>query len=66
MPKFNITAKVTSQDGTTREITGTVERQSPLYGHDKARTDAANHLDKTLKPGETYDAGDIDVRYSPS
>ncbi len=31
MPKFNIVAKVTGRDGTTREVTGTVD-DSPLYG----------------------------------
>jgi hypothetical protein len=66
MPKFDIVAKVTGRDGSTREVTGTFERQSPLYGHDKARVDAANHIDKTLKPGETFDPADIQVRYSPS
>ncbi|MGW3196299.1 hypothetical protein ACWDBD_17270 [Streptomyces sp. NPDC001118] len=64
MPRFSITAKVTGKDGSTRQVTGTVERQSPLYGHDKARVDAANQLAKTLKPGETFDPADIDVRYA--
>jgi hypothetical protein len=63
MPKFNIVAKVTGRDGTTREVTGTVQNDSPLYGHDKARGDAADQLRTTVASGETVDANDIQVRY---
>lgn len=63
MPKYNVTAKVTGRDGTTREVTGTVEQPSPMYTHDRARADAATQLSKTVKPGETVDTDNIQVRY---
>lgn len=66
MPKFNIVAKVTGRDGTTREVTGTVSNDSPLYGHDRARCDAADQLRKTVASGETVDANNIQVRYGYS
>jgi hypothetical protein len=37
MPKFNIVAKVTGRDGTTREVTGTVEQSSPMYARQGPR-----------------------------
>jgi hypothetical protein len=66
MPKFNIVAKVTGRDGATREVTGTVGNDSPLYGHDRARNDAANQLGKNIASGETVDANNIQVRYGYS
>jgi hypothetical protein len=63
MPKFNIVATVTGRDGATREVTGTVQNDSPLYGHDKARGEAANQLSKNIAPGETVDPNNIQVRY---
>jgi hypothetical protein len=64
MPKFNIVAKVTGRDGTTREVTGTVEQSSPMYTHDRARADAATQLGKNIASGETVDTDNIQVRYS--
>lgn len=64
MPKYNVTAQVTGRDGTTREVTGTVEQSSPMYTHDRARADAATQLRETTAPGETVDTDNIQVRYS--
>lgn len=64
MPKFSITATVRQTDGSTREVSGTVENASPLYTHHKAQADAANQLAKVIAPGESFDAGEIQVRYS--
>jgi hypothetical protein len=63
MPKFNTVAKVTGRDGTTREVTGTVQNDSPLYGHDRARNDAADQLSKNIASGEKVDTNNIQVRY---
>lgn len=60
--RFRATAKITTADGSTREVTGPVEHPSPAKG--RVRVDTANAIRKTLADGETVNADDIDVRYS--
>jgi hypothetical protein len=59
--RFNVTAKITGSDGSTREVSGPVDHPSPSKG--RVQVDTAHHLRKGLKPGETVNADDIDVHY---
>jgi hypothetical protein len=61
--RFNITAKITGSDGSTRQVSGPAEHPSPSKS--RMQVDAANAIRKGLKPGETINANDVDVRYSP-
>ncbi|MFF2475105.1 hypothetical protein [Streptomyces sp. NPDC058066] len=62
MPRFNVTAKVTKADGSTREETGTISHPSELFSPAKARNEAQRRLEERIKPGETVKHSDIDVR----
>lgn len=64
MPRFNVTAKVTKRDGSTREVNGTIEHPSELFGPAKARNEAQRRLKERAEPGETVKHGDIEVRRS--
>lgn len=59
--KFRATAKITAADGSTREVTGPVDHPSPAKS--RVRVDTANAIRRGLKPGETVNADDIDVRH---
>lgn len=59
--RFRVTAKITAADGSTRDVAGPVEHSSPSKA--RVQADTANAIRKGLKPGETVNADDVDVRY---
>lgn len=64
MNHFSYSVTITRRDGTTRVETGTFSHPNNAYPHSRVRVDVANSLAETLKPGETFDASAIEVRYA--
>jgi hypothetical protein len=59
--RFNVTAKITGSDGSTRKVSGPVDHPSPSKG--RVQVDTANQIRKSLADGETVSADDVDVHY---
>ncbi|MFD4547249.1 hypothetical protein [Streptomyces sp. NPDC058466] len=62
MPRYHYTVTVTTPGGHTRTETGTASDPNPMFVKARARIDVANDLKRHLKPGETVDTDNIQLR----